>query len=85
MFFITFAFFFNSFNDLLSYFMSSVVSILFNHVRMINPFNSQKWLTRNFSLWYLEQTVNENTKTYQEEILILILHQILTNNFQGIV
>lgn len=37
MFFITFAFFFNSFNDLLSYFMSSVVSILFNHVRMINP------------------------------------------------
>ena len=37
MFFITFAFFFNSFNDLLSYFMSSVVRILFNQLRMINP------------------------------------------------
>ena len=37
MLFITFAFFFNSFNDLLSYFMSSVVRILFNHLRMINP------------------------------------------------
>ena len=29
--------------------------------------------------------VNENTQTYQEEVLILILHQILVTNLQGIV
>ena len=30
-------------------------------------------------------TVDENTKTYQEEVFILILHQILTTNLQGFV
>ena len=29
--------------------------------------------------------VNENTQTYQEEVFILILHQILVTNLQGIV
>ena len=29
--------------------------------------------------------VNKNTQTYQEEVLILILHQILVTNLQGIV
>ena len=29
--------------------------------------------------------VYENTQTYQEEVLILILHQILVTNLQGIV
>ena len=29
--------------------------------------------------------INENTQTYQEEVLILILHQILVTNLQGIV
>ena len=29
--------------------------------------------------------VNENTQSYQEEVLILILHQILVTNLQGIV
>ena len=30
-------------------------------------------------------TVDENTKTYQEEAFILILHQILITNLQEIV
>ena len=29
--------------------------------------------------------INENTKTYQEEVFILILHQILMTNLQGMV
>ena len=29
--------------------------------------------------------VNENTQTYQEEVLILILHKILVTKLQGIV
>ena len=29
--------------------------------------------------------VTENTKTYQDEVFILILHQILITNLQGIV
>ena len=29
--------------------------------------------------------VNENTQTYQEEVLILILHQILVTKLQGII
>ena len=29
--------------------------------------------------------VNENTQTYQEEVFILILNQILVTNLQGIV
>ena len=29
--------------------------------------------------------VNENTQAYQEEVFILILHQILVTNLQGIV
>ena len=29
--------------------------------------------------------VNENIETYQEDIFILILHQILVTNLQGIV
>ena len=29
--------------------------------------------------------VNENIETYQEEVFILILHQILVTNLQGIV
>ena len=29
--------------------------------------------------------VNENTQTYQEEVFIFILHQILVTNLQGIV
>ena len=29
--------------------------------------------------------VTENTKTYQDEAFILILHQILITNLQGIV
>ena len=40
------------------------------------PFNSQKWLTYNFSQWYPQvfwQTVNENTQTYQEEVFNLDL------------
>ena len=28
---------------------------------------------------------NKNTQTYQEEVFILILHQILVTNLQGIV
>ena len=48
---------------------------------------SKKWLTCNFSLRYLYvfwKMVNKNTQTYQEEVLILILHQILVTNLQGI-
>ena len=29
--------------------------------------------------------VNENTQTYQGEVFIMILHQILVTNLQGIV
>ena len=29
--------------------------------------------------------INENTKTYQEEVFTLILHQILMTNLQGMV
>ena len=29
--------------------------------------------------------VNENTQTYQVEVVILIFHQILATNWQGIV
>ena len=39
------------------------------------PFNSQKWLARNFSLQYqyiVQQTGDENRQTYQPEGVILI-------------
>ena len=39
------------------------------------PFNSQKWLTCNFSLqqpYIIQQTSDENTQTYQLEVAILI-------------
>ena len=40
-----------------------------------NLFNSQKWFTCNFSLqnpFIIQQTGNENTWTYQLEVVILI-------------
>ena len=51
-------------------------------------FNSQKWLTRYtlFSLQYPyinQQTGNENTKTYQLEVVVLIWHQVLLTNLPG--
>ena len=55
-------------------------------LRVLKPFNSQKWLTCNLSLQYsyiIQQTINENTKTYQVEVDILILPQILITNLQG--
>ena len=42
---------------------------------MHQPFDSQMWLTCNFSLKYpitILQTGNENTQTYQVEVVILI-------------
>lgn len=54
----------------------------------VQPFNSKTWPTFNFFLWYQDvflQTVYENTKTYQEEGFILILHQILVAKLQWIV
>ena len=50
------------------------------------PFNSQKWLTSNFSLQYpyiIQQTGSENTPTYQVEVVVLIQHQILVTNLNG--
>ena len=50
---------------------------------IIKPFNSHKWLTHNFSLKYpniIQQKGNENTQTYQVEVVILIYHQILITN-----
>ena len=41
------------------------------------PFNSQKLLKSNFSLWYpyiIQQTGNKNTQTYQVEVVVLILN-----------
>ena len=53
----------------------------------VNPFNSQKWLARNFSLQYpniILYTGNENTQTNRVEVVILIQHQILvTADLQG--
>ena len=49
------------------------------------PLNSQKWLTCNFSLTYpyiIKQKGNENTQTYQLDIIIWIEHQVLVNNLQ---
>ena len=34
---------------------------------------------------YFQQAVVENTQTYQLEVVILIFHQILATNLQGIV
>ena len=54
----------------------------------VQPFNSKRWPILNFSLWYqyvFLQTVYENTETYQEEVFILILHQILVAKLRGIV
>ena len=31
----------------------------------------------------IQQTGNENTQTYQEEVVTLIYHQILVTNLQG--
>ena len=48
--------------------------------------DSQKWFTWIFSLWYpyvIKLTSNENTQTYQVEIVILISHQILITNLQS--
>ena len=50
------------------------------------PFNSQKWLTCTFSLKYpyiIQQAGNENIQTYQVEVVISILIQILITNLQG--
>ena len=50
------------------------------------PFNSQKWLTCTFSLKYpyiIQQAGNENIQTYQVEVVIFILLQILITNLQG--
>ena len=50
------------------------------------PFNSQKWFTCNFSLQYpyiVQQKFNENTWTYQVEVVILMSQQILVTNLQG--
>ena len=51
----------------------------------VNPFNSHKWLARNFSLQYphiILYTGNENIQTNRVEIVILIQHQILVINLQ---
>ena len=48
------------------------------------PFNSQRWLACNLSLWYphlIQQTGHKKTKTYQVEVVILI-QQILVTNLQ---
>lgn len=50
------------------------------------PFNSQMWLSCNFSLqnWYdIQPTSNENNQTYQVEVVILIWHQIFVTYLQG--
>ena len=50
------------------------------------PFNSQKWLTCTFSLKYpyiIQQAGNENIQTYQVEVVISILLQIIITNLQG--
>ena len=39
------------------------------------PFNSQKWLTCNFSqynAYIIQQTCNENTQSYQVETVVMI-------------
>ena len=49
-------------------------------------FNSQKWLTCNFSLYYsriIQQIGSENTWTHQIQDITLIEHQILITNLQG--
>ena len=49
----------------------------------LNPFDSQKWFTCNFSLQYsstIQQTGIESTQMYQVEVVILIEHQILATN-----
>ena len=51
----------------------------------VNPFNSRKWLARNFSLQYphiILYTDNENIQTNRVEVVILIQHQILVINLQ---
>ena len=51
----------------------------------VNPFNSRKWLARNFSLQYphiILYTGNENIQTNRVEVVILIQHQILVINLQ---
>ena len=45
-----------------------------NTANFHQPFNSQKWLTRNFSLWYsgvIQQTGYEKTQTYQVEVVTM--------------
>ena len=52
----------------------------------IYPLICKKWLTCNFSIlrpYSIKQAVNENTQTYQEEVVILISHRILPTNQQG--
>ena len=44
------------------------------------------WLTSNFSLRYpyvIQLTGNENTQTYQVEVIIMMQHKILVTNLQG--
>ena len=56
-----------------------------SHLSSFN-FNSKKWLTCNFSLWYLyviQDTGDENTQRYQLEVVNLIKYQILKTDFQG--
>ena len=52
-----------------------------------SPFNSKEWLACNFSLQYpyiIQQTGNENTQTYQEDVIIMnYKHQILIIILQG--
>ena len=45
-----------------------------NTANFHQPFNSQKWLTCNFSLWYsgiIQQTGHEKTQTYQVEVVTM--------------
>ena len=41
------------------------------------------WLLPPWYPYIIQQTGNENTQTYQVEVVILIKHQIFETNFQG--
>ena len=61
----------------------SAIVLLWSYV--LQPFNSQRWLTCKFSLKYphIQQTSSEITQTYQVQDFILIAHQILVTHLQG--
>ena len=49
-------------------------------------FNSQKWLTHNFSQQYsynIQQAGNESTQTYQIKVDVLLFHHTLATNCKG--